>query len=96
MKRITPLLRTSPPKVALKGNKDVLSRAFDRPNGGRSFVFTGCHGHNEWGFEGMRRFAVNGILWSAGLEVPAGGAPVELAPDDLQRHLDPKPPAKPK
>ena len=91
MKGITPLLRTSPPKGALKGSEDVVSWTYDRPDGGRSFVFTGCHAHKEWGLEGMRRFVVNGILWSAGLEIPAGGAPVELAPDDLKRYLDPKP-----
>jgi hypothetical protein len=91
MKGITPLLRTTPPKASLKGSEDVVSWAYERPDGGRSFVFTGCHGHKEWGLEGMRRFVVNGILWSAGLEVPAGGAPVALAPEDLTRHLDPKP-----
>jgi hypothetical protein len=91
MKGITPLLRTSPPKIKLAGSEDVVSWTYDRPDGGRSFVFTGCHAHKEWALEGMRRFVVNGILWSAGLEIPAGGAPVELAPDDLKRYLDPKP-----
>jgi hypothetical protein len=39
----------------------------------------------------MRRFVTNGILWSAGLEVPAAGAPVSLDPADLEKHLDPVP-----
>lgn len=93
MKGITPLLRTSP-KGDLKGSEDVVSWAYERPAGGRTFVFTGCHAHEAWGLEGMRRFVTNGILWSAGLEIPAGGAPVALGPDDLKRHLDAVPPKK--
>src|SRR6185503_18142158 len=89
MKGITPLLRTSPPKGTLKDTEDIVSWAFQRPDGGRSFVFTGCHLHESWGLESMRRFVTNGILWSAGLEVPSGGAPVALDPAELKKHLDP-------
>jgi hypothetical protein len=94
MKGITPLLRTSPPKTTLKGTDDIVSWTYNRPDGGRSFVFTGCHLHSSWGFEGMRRFVVNGILWSAGLEVPSGGAPVALDAEDLKKYLDPVPAKK--
>jgi type 1 glutamine amidotransferase len=94
LKGVTPLLRTSPPKgAALKGSEDIVAWTYDRPAGGRTFVFTGCHLHSSWGLEGMRRFVTNGILWSAGLEIPAGGAPVALDPDDLKRNLDVKPAA---
>jgi type 1 glutamine amidotransferase len=94
MKGITPLLRTTPPKGTLKGSEDIVSWAYQRPDGGRSFVFTGCHLHESWGLEGMRRFVTNGILWSAGLEVPSGGAPVALEADELKKHLDPVPAKK--
>ncbi len=94
LKGITPLLRTTPPKGELKGTEDIVSWAFQRPDGGRSFVFTGCHLHSSWGLEGMRRFVTNGILWSAGLEIPIGGAPVALEADDLKRHLDSVPEKK--
>jgi hypothetical protein len=94
MKGITPLLRTRPPKGDLKDGEDIVSWAFERAGGGRSFVFTGGHLHESWGLEGMRRFVANGILWSAGLEVPSGGAPVALGPDDLKQNMDPKPPPK--
>jgi hypothetical protein len=93
LKGITPLLRTSP-KGGLKGSEDVVSWAYERPGGGRTFVFTGGHAHKEWGLEGMRRFVANGILWSAGLDVPPGGAPVALDPGDLARYLDPVPAKK--
>ena len=91
MKGITPLLRTSPPKATLKGTEDIVSWAYQRPDGGRSFVFTGCHLHSSWGIEGMRKFVANGILWSAGLEVPAAGAPVALDAEELKKNLDPVP-----
>jgi hypothetical protein len=49
------------------------------PHGeGRSFGFTGCHFHSNWAIEDFRRMIVNGILWSAGIDVPPGGAPVAL------------------
>ena len=94
MKGITPLLRTCPPKATLKDGEDIVSWAYQRPDGGRSFVFTGCHLHESWGLESMRRFVTNGILWSAGLDVPAGGAPVALEADELKKNLDPLPAKK--
>lgn len=94
MKGVTPLLRTSPPKGELKGSDDVVSWTYQRADGGKSFVFTGCHLHSSWGLEGMRRFVINGILWSAGLEIPATGAPVALDPDELKHNLDPVPAKK--
>jgi hypothetical protein len=91
---ITPLLRTRPPLATLKDTEDIVAWAYQRPDQGRSFVFTGCHLQSSWGLEGMRRFVINGILWSAGLEIPAAGAPVDLDPADLKKHLDPLPPRK--
>ena len=49
--------------------------------------------HASLAEEGYRRFLVNGILWSAGLDVPAAGAPVKLDAADLPKYLTP-PPAK--
>ncbi len=91
---VTPLLRTSPPKATLKDAEDVVAWAYERPARGRSFVFTGGHLQSSWGLEGLRRFVTNGILWSAGLEIPAGGAPVALDPADLHKYLDPVPAGK--
>lgn len=62
----TPLLRTAPPKATLAGNEDVVAWAYERPSGGRSFVFTGAHEHKLWAVDGLRRFTLNGILWAAG------------------------------
>jgi hypothetical protein len=87
---LTPLLRTRP-KGELSDLQDVVAWAYERPAGGRSFVFSGAHEQKAFGLEGKRRFVVNGILWAAGLEVPPSGAPVDLDPADLKRYLDPVP-----
>jgi hypothetical protein len=95
MKGVTPLLRTAAPTAAQKpqGSEDVVAWAYERPGGGRSFTFTGGHLHRSFAQEGYRRFLVNGILWSAGLDVPAGGAKVDLDAALLPSYLK-KQPAK--
>ena len=45
---------------------------------GRSFGFTGCHFHVNFGIPEFRRLIVNAILWTADVEMPEKGAPVEL------------------
>jgi hypothetical protein len=94
MKGVTPLLRTAPPpKEPTTDNKPlgddtIVSWAYDRPNGGRAFAFSGGHLHSNFTEEGYRRFLVNGILWSAKVDVPERGAPVNLDPEDLKKNLD--------
>lgn len=97
MKGVTPLLRTAAPKAVQKpqGSEDVVAWAYERPGGGRTFTFTGGHLHSSFKQEGYRRFLVNGILWSAGLEVPAGGAKVDLEAEKLPSYLKKQPAKKP-
>ncbi|HEY1186411.1 MAG TPA: ThuA domain-containing protein [Gemmata sp.] len=96
MKGVTPILRTWNPKAAAKptGGQDVVAWAYDRPEGGRSFTFTGAHLHASFAEEGYRRLLVNGILWAAGVEVPKEGARVELNAADLPKYLKPAPAKK--
>lgn len=93
LKGVTPLLRTWNPKAAAKptGARDVVAWAYERPEGGRSFSFTGAHLHASFALEGYRRFLVNGILWAAGVDVPKGGAKVALDADELPKYLRPAP-----
>ncbi|HNS19816.1 MAG TPA: ThuA domain-containing protein [Sedimentisphaerales bacterium] len=51
----------------------VLSWAYTRPDGGRGFGFTGGHFHKNWSIGSFRTMVLNGILWTAGIEVPEGG-----------------------
>jgi len=100
--KITPILRTKNPKAKegtyVKESDDVFCFAFERPDGGRSFVNTGGHAHINWGQEGFRRLTINGILWAAKVPVPEGGARCDLAAEDLMQNMDKKPPraVKPK
>lgn len=98
MKGITPLLRTVNPKTpgAKRDDTAIVSWAFEREGGGRSFAFTGGHLHASFAEEGYRRLLTNGILWSAKIDIPAGGAPVALSPADLQGNLDSRGKAKAK
>ncbi len=66
----------------------------ERPGGGWSFTFTGCHLHRSNACAGYRRFLVNGILWSAGVDIPPAGAPVALDPNQLNRYLELRPQEK--
>ena len=51
---------------------------------GRSVGVTLGHFHANWGVTEFRKLVVNSILWSAHREVPKGGAPVEISPQDLE------------
>lgn len=95
MKGVTPLLRTVNPKTKddPKSDDAIVSWAFERPEGGRAFTFTGGHLHRSFAEAGYRRFLVNGILWCANREIPKEGAPVALAAASLERYLA-KPPVK--
>ena len=73
-----------------------VSWAYERPNGGRGFGFTGGHNHLGWGIESQRRLVLNAILWVAKVEVPAGGVQSSVTEADLMANLDQKPAPKPR
>jgi type 1 glutamine amidotransferase len=92
-KGITPLLRTVSPKAppgSLDKDDAIVSWLYDRPDGGRSFVFTGCHLHSSWAIDGYRELLVNGILWTAKVEIPTGGAAASMQGIDLKANLEPR------
>jgi type 1 glutamine amidotransferase len=68
----------------LDGQDETIGWAFERkqndgPLGpGRSFGFTGCHFHSNFGIPEFRRLIVNAILWTADVDVPKEGAAVKL------------------
>ena len=90
MKGVTPLLRTLNPNAKKSKLDDtaIVAWAYDRPDKGRSFAFTGGHLHASLAEEGYRRFLVNGILWSAQLEIPKMGAPVALTKAELDQYIE--------
>jgi hypothetical protein len=72
------------------GAADIVSWTYDRPDGGRSFCFTGLDAHVAWSVPGVRQLVVNGILWSAGVLVPAGGAPCAADDETVSGYLTPR------
>jgi type 1 glutamine amidotransferase len=98
LKGVTPLLEAVPPEWARTsdearkhaGKPEVLAWAFVRKGGGRSFGYTGGHYHDNWGEENVRRLVTNGLLWTAGIEVPREGAGVSMKGASLSRNLDDK------
>ena len=78
-------------KAVAEGKQQDMAWAFDRADGiGRGFGFTGAHYHSNWGEPNFRRLVVNAILWTAHLDIPAGGAKCDLDPADLNKNLDKK------
>lgn len=63
--------------------------AYERPNGGRGFGFTGGHWHWNWGNDQFRKLVLNAIVWTAGAEVPEDGVQSRsLTLEDLEANQD--------
>jgi type 1 glutamine amidotransferase len=98
MKGVTPILTAIPPDETRRtpaakahpGRPEHLAWAYDRPDGGRGFGFTGGHFHRNWADENFRRLVVNAVLWTARVDIPEGGAKVAFDPADLNKNLDRK------
>jgi hypothetical protein len=63
--------------------------AYERPDGGRGFGFTGMHAHSNWGTDGFRVVLVNALAWVTKLEIPETGvASAPVNPDELQKVIE--------
>jgi hypothetical protein len=80
--------------IADKGREETMMWVYERPDGGRSFGFTGGHTHAHWGDVNQRRILLNALLWIAKVDVPKGGVVDTITAEDLTVNLDPKPPRK--
>lgn len=70
--RRTDLLIGTPANSKL--GPQVAAFAYNRDDGGRGFVMGGVDFHDNLAkVEDYRRFLLNGIVWAAGMEVPADG-----------------------
>lgn len=76
--------------VAASGREETMMWAFERPNGGRGFGFTGGHKHVNWSNDNYRKVVLNAILWAAHMEVPERGVESVVKPEELAMNLDPK------
>jgi trehalose utilization protein len=76
--------------VEASGRDETMMWLYERPDGGRSFGFTGGHRHVNWGNENFRKVVLNALLWIAKADVPAGGVKSDVSDEELKANLDPK------
>jgi type 1 glutamine amidotransferase len=75
----TPLLTAE-----IDGESPLVAWAWDRPDGGRSFGYTGCHYHENWSRPEYQRFLPQGVLWTLKIQPPDSSFPAALTADDLR------------
>ncbi|MEQ8209462.1 MAG: ThuA domain-containing protein [Lacipirellulaceae bacterium] len=82
-------------QVNVDGVEQTVAWCLERPNskGGRSFGTTLGHFHDNFTIDEFRRAIVNGILWTAHVELPKTGADVTIPKAKLT--LPDPPPPKP-
>ena len=81
--------------IADSGRIETMMWLHERPNGGRSFGFTGGHTHANWGDVNQRRIMLNALSVDCEGRRAAGGVVDKITPEDLTMNLDPKPAPKP-
>ena len=73
--------------------RESVAWSIERRDTGRGFAIVMPHFYRNWRNEDLRRFILNGIVWTAKLEVPSGG--VKTALPDLSKFnpesVEPKP-----
>ena len=77
-------------EAVAKGLPQHVAWAFDRPDGGRGFGFTGLHNHLNWRNPHFRKVILNAVLWLAKAEVPAGGVNCSVDDTLILSNLDEK------
>jgi type 1 glutamine amidotransferase len=60
----------------------AVSWAWERPDGGRSFGFTGLHFHENWRREEYRRLVSQAVLWTLKLDAPEKDWPGKVEDED--------------
>jgi type 1 glutamine amidotransferase len=86
--RVTPILTALLPPS--EPNREIVSWATQRDDGGRGFGFCGGHFYRNWNNPDLRKVIVNGILWAAKADIPKGGARVDIPAEQLIVPLDMK------
>jgi hypothetical protein len=71
--KLTPLAEITNLPEATTMESRMVSWAYERPDHGRAFGYTGLHYHKNWDREECRRLVVQGIAWTMKLEIPKDG-----------------------
>jgi type 1 glutamine amidotransferase len=75
-KNVTALATSLLPPEAPK--RETVAWCVERADGGRGFGIVMPHFYKNWGNDDLRRFILNGIVWTAKVEVPKGGVKTTL------------------
>ena len=62
-------------KEVSDGKKQIMAWAYERPDKGRGFGFTGLHLHENLGNDSFRQLLLNAAAWVTKLDIPADGVP---------------------
>lgn len=71
-------------KVEIDGKPETVCWTWERPDGGRSFGFSGLHFHENWKRSEYRSLVGQAVLWTLKLPIPDKGLPTDLKPEDLK------------
>jgi type 1 glutamine amidotransferase len=74
-KDLVPLLTAQ-----IDGASQMVAWAWTRPDGGRSFGYSGLHFHEHWGRPEYQRFLSQGVLWTLDITPPKGDFPAAIGP----------------
>lgn len=77
------------------GEPQHVAWAYERPDGGRGFGFTGGHYHENWKQDEFRKVVLNALLWTAKGDIPADGVDSRpISERDLELNQDYQKPEK--
>jgi type 1 glutamine amidotransferase len=76
--QITPLIQ-----VPIEGENHTVGWAWERPDGGRSFGFSGLHFHENWKLVSYQRMLAQSVRWVLKREIPTAGVRVNLDATDF-------------
>jgi hypothetical protein len=77
--QVRPILRAT-----IDGRQETVAWAWERPDGGRSFGFSGLHFHANWRLRPYRRLVAQAVLWTLKMPVPKKGLAVDLPYADFK------------
>jgi len=63
--------------VEIDGATQPVAWGYQRPDGGRSFGFSGLHFHENWQLPEYRRLVAQGVMWTLDLTIPKDGLAVK-------------------
>jgi hypothetical protein len=67
----------------IDGERPMIAWAWERPDGGRSLGYSGCHYHTNWARPEYRRFIAQAVLWTLKLSPPDAGFPAKIPETEL-------------